>query len=533
MTTKNFFTVFYLLSPPPGVPPEVFAQNVAEEQTVELPHESIPDRHFETCIVGTVDSITAAKGGAFRVAIRYRNDIAVCSIPQFLNTLFGNISLQNGIKIVGLELPEHCMTAFSGPRRGIDGIRQLLGIYRRPLLSTALKPLGLSCTELAQIAGACARGGIDIIKDDHGINNQHFHPFEERLGRVTEAIAAANASTGGTTLYFPNICGPFEEIESQVHFALRNGIRGILIAPQLVGFDMMHYLAEKYGVMIMAHPSFSGTLFSSPSHGIAPSIFLGTIFRLFGADISIFPSWGGRFAFSRRECAAIAAALTCDLPLRRAFPAPAGGMRLERFDEVAAVYGEETVLLVGGNLLGRSSDHCTSTALFMETIRGRFGEERRQPEEPRGSSCECLPRVERNAAVDDLLRFDDFNWKNRRRTEYKPGEATGFSGVKRIELFGRSGTKTAFDLRYFEIEKGGYSSFEKHLHEHVIIGVRGSGVLFKNGGRLALRPHDIAYIGPFEPHQLRNEHETPFGFYCIVDHNRDWPVSCAPRADYP
>ncbi|MBN1576876.1 MAG: hypothetical protein JW913_10005 [Chitinispirillaceae bacterium] len=525
MASDSFFTVTYIITPPSGVSPEVFAQSIAEEQTVELPHESIPDRHFETGIVGTIDSIVAVRGRAFRVAMRYRNDIAVCSIPQFLNTLFGNISLKNGIKIVGLDLPEICIAAFNGPLRGIDGIRQLLGIYRRPLLSTALKPLGLSCAELAKTAGACARGGIDIIKDDHGITDQHFHPFEERICRVTDAIAAANASTGRTTLYFPNICAPFNQIESQVQLAVRNGVRGILLAPNLVGFDMARYLAGKYRVMIMAHPSFTGTLFSSPSHGITPALFLGTLFRLFGADISIFPSWGGRFPFSRGECAAIAAALTCDMPVRRAFPAPAGGMRLERIGAAAAVYGEEAVLLIGGALLGRFSDHCGSTALFMETIRRHFGEERRPPEEPCGLSCEYRPADRRDNAVNDILRFDEFNWDGRERTEYKPEGATDFSGMKRIELIGGSGTRTAFDLRYFEIGAGGYSSLERHLHEHVIIGVRGLGVLFKSGTCRTIRPHDIAYIGPLEPHQLRNEQETPFGFYCIVDHTRDRPVS--------
>lgn len=35
--------------------------------------------------------------------------------------------------------------------------------------------------------------------------------------------------------------------------------------------------------------------------------------------------------------------------------------------------------------------------------------------------------------------------------------------------------------------------------------------------------YDVAYVGPGEQHQLRNREDEPFGFYCIVDHDRDRP----------
>jgi ribulose-bisphosphate carboxylase large chain len=520
----DYFSITYRVTPPSGVPPKDFAQNIAEEQTVEIPHESIPERHYKMGVVGTVDSIDAEKEGSSRVVIRYRSDITGFSIPQFLNVLFGNISLKNGIKIISFDLPEQLIAAFGGPQRGIDTIRATLGIYGRPLLATALKPLGLSCAELAKTAGSCARGGIDIIKDDHGIADQRFHPFEERICRVSEAIATANASSGSTTLYFPNICAPADRIEPQVELALRNGIRGILLAPQLVGFDMVRYLAAKYRIMIMAHPSFTGSLFSSESHGIIPSLFLGTLFRLIGADISIFPSWGGRFPFSRQECIDIAHALTEAMPpLRRAFPAPAGGIRLDRFADIADAYGEEAVLLVGGALLGDSIDLAGSVSGFLERVRQRFNEQRLPPDDTSGSSCEYRPGIQVDNTAGDVLNFSEFNWSGRERVAYRLEGEADFKDIQRIELTGGSGNRTAFDLRYFEIGAGGYSSFEKHLHEHVIIGVRGCGVLVKSGRRLAVRPNDIASIGQYEPHQLRNEQETPFGFYCIVDKKRDRP----------
>jgi ribulose-bisphosphate carboxylase large chain len=99
-----------------------------------------------------------------------------------------------------------------------------------------------------------------------------------------------------------------------------------------------------------------------------------------------------------------------------------------------------------------------------------------------------------------------------------------FKSVTRHELIGKSGEKTRFDLRYFEIAPGGYSSLEKHIHEHVIIGARGTGHLLCGNDSFTLQVNDIAYVPPNEAHQLRNESDEPFGFYCIVDHERDKPV---------
>jgi ribulose-bisphosphate carboxylase large chain len=37
--------------------------------------------------------------------------------------------------------------------------------------------MGLQINELSKMAALLAKGGIDLIKDDHGISNQKFHPF--------------------------------------------------------------------------------------------------------------------------------------------------------------------------------------------------------------------------------------------------------------------------------------------------------------------------------------------------------------------
>jgi len=123
------------------------------------------------------------------------------------------------------------------------------------------------------------------------------------------------------------------------------------------------------------------------------------------------------------------------------------------------------------------------------------------------------------------LQFQDgFQWSNRESTPYKDAEDLAFKGVRRVELVGKFGERTRCDLRYFEVAPGGFTSLEKHLHTHIIIGARGTGVLTMGNQRIVLAPMDVVYLQQLEVHQLHNETQAPFGFLCIVDHERDRPM---------
>jgi ribulose-bisphosphate carboxylase large chain len=78
-------------------------------------------------------------------------------------------------------------------------------------------------------------------------------------------------------------------------------------------------------------------------------------------------------------------------------------------------------------------------------------------------------------------------------------------------------------LRYFEIAPGGYSSFETHRHEHVVIGIRGEGVCTVKKKKYSIGFLDTLYIETSAPHQLTNPFKEPFGFFCIVNAKRDRP----------
>jgi ribulose-bisphosphate carboxylase large chain len=140
------------------------------------------------------------------------------------------------------------------------------------------------------------------------------------------------------------------------------------------------------------------------------------------------------------------------------------------------------------------------------------------------STCE-IPLNQKNKS-DNRNRFysfqDDFTWKGVRIQKYKPGDGD-WSEIVRQVLIGAKGESTKFHLRYFEIQPGGYSSFETHKHEHVVIGIRGKGRVRLNRKNIDIKFLDVLYIAPNTPHRFYNPYDRPFGFFCIVNAKRDRP----------
>jgi ribulose-bisphosphate carboxylase large chain len=117
----------------------------------------------------------------------------------------------------------------------------------------------------------------------------------------------------------------------------------------------------------------------------------------------------------------------------------------------------------------------------------------------------------------------NFTWSGVRTEKYKSG-GDEWAGIVRKTLIGKRGESVKFHLRYFEIAPDGFSSFEMHGHEHVVIGIRGNGICMIGRKTYRIGFLDTLYISPNEPHQLLNQSDEPFGFFCIVNAKRDRPV---------
>jgi ribulose-bisphosphate carboxylase large chain len=175
------------------------------------------------------------------------------------------------------------------------------------------------------------------------------------------------------------IAGRFDQVEAQVAFARTQGCYGVLVPPLLIGADTGFHLARKYGLAVMTHPTFTGTHFHDPRHGMTPAMLLGRLFRIFGADISVFPNAGGRFTFSTAECLDLATAMREPLgELKPGFPSPAGGMTIEKVGAMVETYGDDTALLIGGALLRHSPDPEVSARAFLTSLEAAVASRRQR-----------------------------------------------------------------------------------------------------------------------------------------------------------
>jgi len=345
---------------------EARANAIAVEQSVEMPLAAIEDPQILDTIVGKVEAIEAIADGLFAVRIGLSRATVGRDAGQLINMLFGNTSLQDDVILQDTEFPDDVAAAFGGPHFGIGGLRARAGAVDRALTCSALKPQGLSPARLGALAARFAQGGIDYIKDDHGLADQAYSPFAARCEAVTKALRA----TGAHARYVPSLTGDLDALRAQIATARDAGIDTVMVQPMIMGLsNFARLVGENPGLAFFAHPTLAGAA------RISPPLLFGKIFRMLGADALVFPNHGGRFGYTPETCRALAqTALSVWHGLKDAVPVPAGGMTLERTAEMLDFYGSEVMLLIGGALLAARERLTEETAAFVAKVKGhRFG----------------------------------------------------------------------------------------------------------------------------------------------------------------
>ncbi len=116
----------------------------------------------------------------------------------------------------------------------------------------------------------------------------------------------------------------------------------------------------------------------------------------------------------------------------------------------------------------------------------------------------------------------EFSWEEVERRPYKETDAAIFKGISRQALF--SEPELAGELRYFEIEPGGFSTLERHKHVHGVMVIRGHGHFLVGTEVKPIAPFDLITIPAWNWHQFRPLPGEKLGFLCLVNSVRDKPV---------
>lgn len=362
----------YRIEAPTKEAAEAVASAAAVEQTIECPLELVQGTWIADTIVGRVETLSEKEHAVWDASISYDPLCCGGEMTELLNMLFGNTSLQPGIRLESFTLPAALYEFYKGPRFGIEGLRRLTGVERGPLLMSAVKPMGRSAEELARMVYDLALGGCPLIKDDHSLYNQSWAPFEDRVAACAEAVAAANRKTGGKSLYIANTSADGSHFLERSYKAKELGAGGIMASPGLIGFSLIRELTadDDFGLPVFLHPCFAGGQVLSQDHGYAPECWYGAFSRLAGADAVIFTSFGGRFSFSPALCRSIAESIRTPMgPLAPAFPIPSGGMKWQLFRDMYHLYGDDAIFLVGGALQTEGPSLTENTRFFLKKLK--------------------------------------------------------------------------------------------------------------------------------------------------------------------
>ena len=323
------------------------AESIALEQTVEVPREVVArEPRIEREILGRVESVSAQGDGSSLATLAYPVAATNLDPAQLLGVLFGNSSLQSDLQCVDFDPPESLCKALRGPRFGLAGFRARTHAEGRALTCSVVKPLGHTPEALADLLRQFARAGIDVVKEDQGLADNPFCPFEDRVRACRAAVDEVADETGHRVLYAPNLIGTPSRVFEQLRVAESLGADAVMASPLLIGLPTFWELVhERASVPVLAHPCLGGT------QRFAPELLFGKLLRLYGADAVIFVSSGGRFGTPRESCARIAAGLRDPWhALRPSLPTPGGGIQLENAAEVIDFYGTDSMLLIGGSL---------------------------------------------------------------------------------------------------------------------------------------------------------------------------------------
>jgi 2,3-diketo-5-methylthiopentyl-1-phosphate enolase len=315
--------------------------------------------------------VVTVEGGLIRIAYPLVN--LTPDLPALLTATFGKLSMDGKIRLLDLALPATFATAFAGPKLGIEGVRERLGVHDRPLLMSIFKScVGLTLVELAEGFFQQALGGVDLIKDDEIFFNDTDAPFERRLEACLHAAERARRETGQRVLYAINLTGPVHRLPEKARRAVRLGATALLINVLPYGFDLLQRLAEdpEITVPLVAHPALAGALYPSDDYGIAAPLLLGTLMRLAGADLVLFPSPYGGMALERSVALDLAERLTDKdgLPHRRSFPVPSAGIHPGLVPHMMDDFGLDVVVNAGGGIHGHPGGAAAGGRAFRAAI---------------------------------------------------------------------------------------------------------------------------------------------------------------------
>jgi len=300
------------------------------------------------------------------------------NLPGFLASVAGNVFGMKrvaGLRLEDIYLPRSFLEHFKGPLKGLKGVREIFGVYDRPIVGTVPKPkVGYSPEEVEKLTYELLVGGMDYIKDDENLTSPSFCKFEKRAGAIMRAIDRAERETGEKKVWFANITSDIREMERRMRIVADYGNPYVMVDVVVVGWSVLTYvrdLVEDYGLAIHAHRAMHAAFTRNQYHGLSMYV-LAKLYRVIGVDqLHIGTAGAGKLEGAKLDVIRYAKILRekhftpdKDDPyhleqdmyhIKPVMPVSSGGLHPGNIQFVIEALGSELVLQIGGGVLGHPS----------------------------------------------------------------------------------------------------------------------------------------------------------------------------------
>jgi ribulose 1,5-bisphosphate carboxylase large subunit-like protein len=335
----------------------------SEETTGDWVGAGEPTELFRRCR-GEVHRLDDTGSGRALATIAYpliNMPIDSCFIPSWWLFMTGGPLFErqfvDSVRLVDFALPEELLAQLPGPRFGMQGCRDVLGLGAEDLvIATIVKPCaGLTPSEAADKCREAALGGVDFIKDDEKMNNPDYCALAERARLVSQALREAEQETGRKVIYCPHISTRPDVIVDAARTAVDNGATGLMLNCFATGFSAIQILAERADlpVPIYVHSGGRTAWGRFPGYGVDLKV-VARMVRMLGGDFMRAHMIGGYLIADTRERSAELVEVFREPMggLRDMVPALSGGLGAHNLVQNLEAYGPDILPMAGGAILG-------------------------------------------------------------------------------------------------------------------------------------------------------------------------------------
>ncbi|MBS7655777.1 type III ribulose-bisphosphate carboxylase [Candidatus Bathyarchaeota archaeon] len=295
------------------------------------------------------------------------------NVPNILSSIAGNVfglrSVKN-LRLNDIHFPLELIKSFKGPKFGVEGVRNLLKVYDRPLVGTIIKPkLGLKTVDHAEVAYEAWVGGCDIVKDDENLSNQKFNPFKERVLKTLRSRDKAEKETGERKVYMVNITSETKEMLKRAKYVLNHGGEYVMVDILTCGFSALQTLRNQdFDLVIHAHRAGHAALTKNPFHGISMQV-IAKISRIIGVDQLHVGTVVGKMFETKEEVMENCDALKMNVGnLKPVLPVASGGLHPGLVPALIQFFGKDVVIQAGGGVHGHPNGSTAGARAMRQAV---------------------------------------------------------------------------------------------------------------------------------------------------------------------